>query len=111
MAKAKQTVITEQEVPIPADAAPNVVAYRVGQLEVVVDKGFKALHEKLDELRDGFINHEQFDEAQKQNAQARAEIERRVYRLERWNDWLARLVIGAVVLAIIALVINTKIGG
>lgn len=111
MRQAKQTVITEQEVPpINPDDAPNVVAYRVGELEKTLKAGLLALHGKLDELRDGFVSHEQLAEAVKQGDLVHTDQERRISKLERWNEWLVRLVVGAVILAILALALNTKTG-
>lgn len=43
------------------DAVPNVVAYRVGQLEQAVQAGFKEHNDKLDKLINNFITKEEFE--------------------------------------------------
>lgn len=95
------------------DDAPAVVAYRVKKLEEAVAQGFDSLHSKLEELRDGFVSHDQLTEAIKAaNLQHEiisnriGGIDDRVKKLEKWQDRLIWLVIGSVILAGLALILG-----
>lgn len=88
------------------DDSPNVVAYRVGELEKTVAQGFLTIHNKLDELRDGFVSHEQLDEHQKKADLIHAEQGRRIKKLEDNNAWVVRLVLTAVILSILAIALK-----
>lgn len=90
MATTRQTVKTEIQDP---DNAPGVIAYRVGQLEQTVKQGFKDHNDKLDGLINGFATKEEM-------ATVKADVE----SLKADRKWLVRLVVGAVVFAILALV-------
>jgi hypothetical protein len=100
-------IVTEESVE--PNNHPNVLAYRVGQLEKTVNEGFITLHSKLDTLRDGFVSHEQMAEAIKQSDIVHADFERRISKLEGWNSWGAKIVLGTVFLAILGLVIKGNI--
>lgn len=94
--------------PAPDDTHP-VLAYRVGQLEKATSEGFIRLENKLDVLRDGFVSHEQLAEQVKLGDQVHADHERRIKKLEDNNTWLVRLVVGAVILAAVALVVGSHV--
>lgn len=89
--------------------SPNVLAYRVGQLEKIVAEGFAkvdgnfaTMHAKLDMLKDGFVSHEQLAEAVKQGQIVHSDHERRIASLEGVQIWLIKIIIGAVLLAVLA---------
>lgn len=110
----KQTLITEE--PVEPNDHPNVLAYRVGQLEKATTAGFDqtardfaGLHAKLDTLRDGFVSHEQMAEAIKQGDLVHADFEKRISKLEDWNSWGVRIVLGAVFLAVLGLVVKSNL--
>lgn len=90
MATTRQTVKTEISEP---DNNPGVIAYRVGQLERTVVQGFKEHNEKLDAL----VNN--FTPISDHNA-----LVSRVVSLESDRKWIVRLVIGAVVFTMLALI-------
>lgn len=94
--------------PAPDDTHP-VLAYRVGQLEKATSEGFLRLENKLDTLRDGFVSHEQLAELIKGGDAAHKELGDRITKLEGWNTWLVRLVVGAVVMAGLALIVGNHI--
>lgn len=58
MPRTKKTTLEKVEITNPEDGA-DVVAYRVGQVEAAVKEGFEKLHLKLEELKDGFVSHEE----------------------------------------------------
>lgn len=89
----KRITTIVEEPPIPTDNAPNIVAYRVGQLEDAVRIGFKEHNEKLDQLVTNFATNDTV-----------AGIDIRVTSLESDRKWLVRLVVGAVVFAVLALI-------
>lgn len=76
-----------------ADSNPTVVAYRVGQLENAVRAGFKEHNEKLDRMVENFATTSDL-----------TTLAGRVGDLENDRKWLARLVIGAVVFAVLSLI-------
>ena len=108
MAKSDKQINKENNVAVPDDTHP-VLAYRVGQLEKATSEGFVRLEAKLDNLRDGFVSHDQLAEAIKLGDSVHADHERRIAKLEGWNTWLVRIVVGAVVLAVLAMVIGSHI--
>jgi hypothetical protein len=87
-----RTTIT-RETGMPADEAPNIVAYRVGQLEQAVKDGFKSHNDKLDELVNNFASVTDLKN-----------VSDRVSDLENDRKWLIRLVVGAVVFAVLSLI-------
>jgi hypothetical protein len=84
-------LVTEESVE-PNDH-PNVLAYRVGQLESAVKAGFAEHNDKLDNIVNSF--------ASKSDVTA---VDVRVTSLESDRKWLVRLVMGAVIFAMLALI-------
>jgi hypothetical protein len=81
--------------------SPAVIAYRVGQVESAVKEGFAAHGKKLDALVNNFATKEEV-----------AVIREDVASLKSDRKWLARLVIGAVVFSMLALIgIGLKVHG
>jgi len=76
--------------------ADPVIAYRLGQVENAVTIGFKEHNEKLDNLVQGFVTKEFYVEQHNT-------IDGRVRSLENDRKWLVRLVVGAVVFSLMAL--------
>lgn len=104
----RRTIKTEETIVDP-DNSPTVVAYRTGQLEKAVSEGFKAVHEKLDLLRDGFVSHEELAESVKQGELVHANHDRRIRKLEGWNSWVVKIVLLAVILAILGLILGQQV--
>lgn len=106
----KVKVMTEVEAPLlePADSgddAPNVVAYRVKQLEgAVVDMGntiklgLKEHNDKLDKLANNFATKTEVDD-----------VAKRVSSLESDRRWLVYMVFGSVLMALLSLVLHGNV--
>lgn len=92
MAKSNKQINKEASVS-DNDSSPAVVAYRVGRLEDAVTAGFKEHNDKLDKLVENY--------ATKGDFQA---VSHRVSSLESDRKWIVRLVVGAVVFALMALI-------
>jgi tetrahydromethanopterin S-methyltransferase subunit G len=126
MSKSKQTVIKETEVT--EQDSPNVLAYRVGQLEKSQEKGFVELKEqngslinKIDLLAHNFASkgdvdavvklkekeHKELDEKIKA---VRSELRERVGKVEGWGIWFVRIVGTTVIVAVLSLVVATNTG-
>lgn len=75
------------------DSSHTVVAYRVGQLEKAVYVGFKEQNEKLEQLATNFATNTDL-----------GAVSARVTDLENDRKWLVRLVVGAVVFAVLSLI-------
>lgn len=88
-----RTKVTHIEESQPVQDTADVVAYRVGQLENVVKEGFKEHNDKLDKIVANFAT-----------ASALEEVDKRVTSLESDRKWLVRLVVGAVVFAMLSLI-------
>lgn len=104
------------------DESPTVVAYRVGQLE----KSITRFGEKLDGISAGFATHKDVQDAKYhaerehevivQNMNARidktnsnaSDIDKRLSKLESIVSWVAYLIIGLVITAVVSLVIIDK---
>lgn len=92
MAKSNKQINKEAEVS-DNDSSPAVVAYRVGRLEDAVTAGFREHNVKLDRLVENY--------ATKGDVQG---ISHRVHSLESDRIWIVRMVVGAVVFALLALI-------
>lgn len=79
--------------PLDGKDSPQVIAYRLEQVEGAVKEGFKEHNDKLDRLVTNF--------ATKVETQG---IDARVASLESDRIWIVRLVVGAVVFALLALI-------
>lgn len=85
--------INKEATSAPLEDSPAVIAYRMGQLENAVKAGFEKHDKKLDSLTSNFATKEEF-----------SSINTRVTSLESDRKWLARLVIGAVLFALLSLI-------
>jgi hypothetical protein len=92
MAKSNKQINKEAGQVESDDSSPAVVAYRMGRLEKVVEDGFKEHNSKLEELTNSFST--------KQETNA---VSLRVASLESDRKWIVRLVVGAVLFALLAL--------
>lgn len=87
----------------------DVLAYRVGELEKSQAAGFARIDAKLDSIGQGFVTVNQLNIAQKNADDKHGEQDRRITRLEEWNTWAQRLVLGAVITGIIGTVAVIKL--
>lgn len=104
----KQTTRTE-EVTMIDDNSPGIVAYRVSQLEKTQKEGFLALNDKLEGIVQGFVTEKEMADAKVAAAEKHADMERRLTKLEGWNVWVTRIVLGAVVLGVLALLFSQNV--
>lgn len=88
-----RTKVTHIEETQPVKDTADVVAYRVGELEKAVTVGFREHNEKLDKLANNFATNSALDA-----------VDKRVSSLEGDRKWLVRLVVGAVILAMLSLI-------
>lgn len=93
MAKSNKQINKENSMVDNSPDSPAVIAYRLGQVEMAVKDGFDSHNKKLDEIVGTFATNE------RHNA-----LDVRVQSLESDRVWLVRLVVGAVVFALLALV-------
>lgn len=93
MAKSNKQINKEDEMRDNSPDSPAVIAYRLGQVEGAVKDGFKAHNDKLDSIINNFAPKE-----------ALATLSARVDSLESDRKWIVRLVVGAVVFAVLALI-------
>ena len=112
MPRTKKTVVQETtehvEITSPDDS-PKVIAYRVGQVEQTMNKGFEKLHNKLEELKDGFVSHEEMAKLIQESTKIHEDHENRIRSLETSRNkglgalatWQQLLVLLGVVAAII----------
>ena len=122
-----KTIIEETE----ADIDPKSLAllvYRVQKLEetskeaaVSQREGVDMLSGKIDALAHNFVTQAELAAAQRESALQHAAIKdeiktlstsclSRLNKLESWNTWLVRIIVGAVATAVIGLVIVSKTG-
>jgi len=73
--------------------SPAVIAYRLGQVETAVKEGFVEHNNKLDAIISNFATKGDFEG-----------IDKRLTSLESDRIWLVRLVVGAVIFSVMALV-------
>lgn len=94
MAKS-QTQIAERVARELADSpnSPGVVNYRLGQVEIAVKEGFQKHDALLNSLTSKFVTQSEH-----------LIIENRLSSLESDRKWIVRLVIGAVVFSLLALI-------
>lgn len=78
----KKTVVEE------AQDSPGVVAYRVGQVEIVLKEGFSGLHDKIDRLADNFVPLQAFDEALNKAEEIHTDYEQRLRSQEKFMNRL-----------------------
>lgn len=97
---------------------PAVLAYRVGQLEIKQEKGFADLKEQngaqikmIGDLAHNFATKTDLTAAQREGDAVHDGLDKRIGKIEGWMTWAGRIVIGAVLAAIIGLVVVTKTGG
>lgn len=80
--------------------SPAVLAYRVGQLEKTQAEGFRSVNEKLDSLARNFTTKAELLSAQKVADLEHKELKERISKLEGWNIWIIRGVVGLVLAAV-----------
>lgn len=102
MPRKKQEKVVEKD-------SQDVLAYRVGELEKSQAANFARIDLKLDSIGQGFVTVNQLNVAQQSADRKHREQDLRITRLEEWNIWAQRLVIGMVITAIVGTVIAVKV--
>ena len=108
MPRKTKTIIQETEV-VPTHDSPDVLAYRVGQLEKTTANGLKEVKEELVNLKNHFVTHADLDAAKQQSDLEHQNIKDDIKELQDWNKWAIRIVLGIVITAVVGMVIVTKI--
>lgn len=73
-----------------------------------VTETVKRIETKLDNMAMNYVTSAQMVAAQEQANQKHREQDDRIHSLENWNSWAVKIVLGAVLTAILSLVIYTK---
>jgi hypothetical protein len=88
-----------------------VLAYRVGQLEKTFAEGFQRLEAKIDDMTHNFVTKNDLMETEQRNTMEHSRLEGELDRVEidvreiqEWMKWITRIVIGAVVAAVLAII-------
>lgn len=100
--KIKKTVI-EKEVEVDLERDPNVQNYRLGQLEKLVERGFREQSEKMDAFMNSFVNKEDLKQAQDQADKEHSYIWAEVKALRENNKWLLRTFITSVIGGVVSI--------
>jgi cob(I)alamin adenosyltransferase len=102
----KKTTMIQEESMVEDQDQKAVLIYRVGQLEKTTALGLKEIKEELHNLQNSFATTTELHEFKKSNNE-------RITKLESWNEWAVKIVLGAVFMAVLALVIvkSPTIGG
>lgn len=99
--KIKKTIIEKEEVDLDRD--PNVQNYRLGQLEKLVERGFKEQSDKMDAFMNSFVNKEDLKQAQEAADKEHSFIWTEIKALQSNNTWLLRTFITSVVGGIVSI--------
>lgn len=73
-----------------------------------VNETVKRIETKLDNMALNFVTESQRTADKEQADQKHREQDDRIHSLENWNSWAVKIVLGAVLTAILSLVIYTK---
>jgi hypothetical protein len=118
MSQKTKTIIKETEEVSDRDNQP-VLAYRVGQLEIALKdaalaqresteshkEGVKELKDKMDTFGSNFATKL---ELEKEIQEVEERLSSRVSKVESWLTWAGRIIIGAVIAAVLGLVIVNR---
>jgi hypothetical protein len=114
MSQKTKTIIKETE-EVSEHDNPAVLAYRVGQLEIKQEKGFAELKEQngaqikmISDLAHNFASKSDLQSAQREGDAVHEVLDKRLGKVEGWLTWAARIILGAVLAAVLGLVIVTK---
>lgn len=89
--------------------APAVLAYRVGQLEKTVATGFREIKSELADLKMHYATKADMQELEARNTMEHKRIDNEVSEIKAWMDWATRIVIGAVLVAVLSLVVGSQV--
>lgn len=97
----KKTIVEKEEVDLDRD--PNVQNYRLGQLEKLVERGFKEQSDKMDAFMNSFVNKEDLKVAQEAADKEHRFMWAEINSLKSNNVWLLRTFIGSVIGGIVSI--------
>lgn len=109
MSQKTKTIIKETEEVSDRDNQP-VLAYRVGQLEITLKDATQAQRESTEKLATKIDEYAHNFASKSDLADVESTFDRRLTRVENWLNWIGKTVIGAVVLAVLGLVLYSKGG-
>lgn len=108
----KKTTMISEVTSVEDQDQKAVLVYRVGKLEEATVKGFEELKVQLNNLEKHYVTKQQLEDATKNGDMKHKEQDGRLNKLENWNEWAVKIVLGAIITAGLALVIaNPTIGG
>lgn len=105
--KSTQTMTVETDGEQPNDT-PNVVAYRVGELEKITAIGLREVRDELVNLKNHFVTHADLEAVKTQHNIEHRSITDDISDLQNWNNWFVKIVLFAVIAAVIGTVIVVK---
>lgn len=109
MSQKTKTIIKETEEVSDRDNQP-VLAYRVGQLEITLKDATQAQRESTEKLATKIDEYAHNFASKADLADVESTFDRRITKVENWLNWIGKTVIGAVVLAVLGLVLYSKGG-
>lgn len=109
MSQKTKTIIKGTEEVSERDNQP-VLAYRVGQLELAMKDATLAQREGTEKLATKIDGYAHNFASKSELADVETVLDKRLTKLENWLTWIGRTVIGAVVAAVLGLVLWTTGG-
>lgn len=107
--KVRQTLTLEEPSENRGDDAPNIVAYRVSQLEKAVNTGFKKQAEHLDALVQGFVTEKEMMDAKQEGKLEHDRLWSEIRKIQSWGTWAARTIGAVLIVALLALLASRSI--
>ena len=105
----KQTLTFEQPTEVRSDDAPNIVAYRVSQLEKAVNTGFEKQAERLDAMVQGFVTEKEMTDAKQEGKLEHDRLWSEINKIKGWGTWVARTISALLIAAVLALLTSKSI--
>ena len=102
MATKKQTTIRETEVT--ESESPTVKIAVMNNDMKHFSETLERIEGKFDTAIMGFVTHEKISDIEKAHTEKHNTQDRAIAKLEEWNVWATRIVLGAVILAILGIV-------
>ena len=88
----------------------QVLAYRVGQLELAMKDATQAQRESTEKLATKIDDYAHNFASKSDLSDVETTFDKRLTKVENWLNWIGKTVIGAVVLAVLGLVVYSKGG-
>ena len=109
MSQKTKTIIKETEEVSDRDNQP-VLAYRVGQLELAMKDATLAQRESTEKLATKIDEYAHNFASKTDLTDLETTFDKRITKVENWLNWIGKTVIGAVLVAVLGLVIYSRGG-